>query len=124
VSATPGSGFDAVSVQLGRPVPPPGIPGPFSLAGAGEVDALLADAGLTDVAVEELPVPLRAQSFEQWWERTSALAGPLATIVASLPEPATRALTERVREAAAAYETPAGLEFPGLSLIAVGRAME
>jgi SAM-dependent methyltransferase len=116
--------FDAVGAQLGRSVPPPGIPGPFSLADAGELATLLTAAGLADVSVGELPVPLRAPSFEQWWERTSALAGPLSTILATLPEPAERALLARLREAAAAYETPAGLEFPGVSLIAVGRAME
>jgi SAM-dependent methyltransferase len=116
--------FDAVSAQLGRPVPPPGIPGPFSLADAGALAALLTDAGLADVAVGELAVPLRAASFEQWWERTSALAGPLSTILAAMPEPAERALLARLHAAVAAYETPAGLEFPGVSLIAAGRAME
>jgi SAM-dependent methyltransferase len=113
--------FDAVSAQLGRPVPPPGIPGPFSLADPGRLAGLLSGAGLADVAVSELPVPLRAASFEEWWGRTSALAGPLATVLASLPEPAAQALEARVRAATRAYRTPTGLEFPGVSLIAVAR---
>jgi hypothetical protein len=46
-------------------------------------------------------------------ERTSALAGPLSAILAALPEPAERALLARLRAVVAAYETPAGLEFPG-----------
>src|ERR671914_346504 len=46
--------FDAVGAQLGRSVPPPGIPGPFSLADAGELATLLTAAGLADVAVAEL----------------------------------------------------------------------
>jgi enediyne biosynthesis protein CalE5 len=116
--------FEAVSAQLGRPVPPPGIPGPFSLADAGALAALLTGARLADVAVGELAVPLRAASFEQWWERTSALAGPLSAILAAMPEAAERALLARLHTAVAAYETPAGLEFPGVSLIATGRAME
>ena len=33
--------FDAMSAQLGEPVPPPGVPGPFSLADAGRLAALL-----------------------------------------------------------------------------------
>ena len=41
--------FDAVSAQLGRPVPPPGVPGPFSLADADGLAALLTGAGLADV---------------------------------------------------------------------------
>ena len=50
-SATRGSGLvmDAVSAQIGAPVPPPGIPGPFALGDAGELRGLLADAGLADV---------------------------------------------------------------------------
>jgi SAM-dependent methyltransferase len=114
--------FDAVAAELGRPVPPPGIPGPFSLADPGRLESLLAGAGLTDVVVTEVPVPLRAASFEEWWERTSALAGPLAAILASLPEPAARSLADRAREAARAYETPSGLELPGLSLVASARS--
>jgi SAM-dependent methyltransferase len=113
--------FDAVSAQLDRPVPPPGIPGPFSLADAEELGTLLRTSGLADVAVSELAVPLRADSFDEWWMRTSALAGPLATILAALPDRAIHAITARLREATSAYQTPTGLEFPGLSIIAVGR---
>ena len=80
--------LDAVSAQIGAPVPPPGVPSPFSLGDAGRVAALLADAGLSDVVVSELPTPLRAGSFEEWWSRTSTLAGPLAKVLASLPEAA------------------------------------
>ncbi len=113
--------FDAVAGQLGRPVPPPGVPGPFSLSDAGGLATLLDDAGLRDVAVGELEVPLRAASFEEWWERTSALAGPLSAILARLPDPAAHAVRERVRLAVAGYATAAGLEFPGVSLIATAR---
>jgi SAM-dependent methyltransferase len=113
--------FDAVSAQLDRPVPPPGIPGPFSLADAEELGTLLRTSGLADVAVSELPVPLRAASFDEWWMRTSALAGPLATILATLPDRAIHAITARLRESTGAYQTPTGLEFPGLSIIAHGR---
>ena len=114
--------FDAVGAQLGRPVPPPGIPGPFSLGDGERLGSLLSGAGLADVAVTEIAVPLRAASFEEWWRRTSALAGPLAAILAALPEPAERALEARLREATRAYATPAGLELPGVSLIASARA--
>jgi SAM-dependent methyltransferase len=113
--------FDAASAQLGRPVPPPGVPGPFSLGDAGRLESLLREAGLEDVAVAEHDVPLRAASFDAWWTRTSALAGPLAAILAMLPEPAVRGLRERLEEATAPYRTPEGLELPGLSLVAAAR---
>jgi SAM-dependent methyltransferase len=113
-----GVALDAVSAQIGRPVPPPGVPGPFSLADADRLHALLGDAGLADVVVGEVSVPLRAASFEEWWRRTSALAGPLATILASLPEAAARAFTARLQETTRVYRTPTGMEFPGVSLVA------
>jgi SAM-dependent methyltransferase len=113
--------FDAVSAELERPVPPPGIPGPFSLADADELEALLRDSKLADVAVSEFPAPLRAASFEEWWTRTSALAGPLAGVLAALPDGAVDAITARLQQASSPYQTPAGLEFPGVSFIATGR---
>lgn len=110
-----------MSAQLGRPVPPPGIPGPFSLESADELGALLSGAGIGSVAIREVAVPLRAASFEEWWTRTSALAGPLAGILARLPDQDVQAITARLREATSRYQTRAGLEIPGLSLIASGR---
>jgi SAM-dependent methyltransferase len=113
--------FDAVSAELGRPVPPPGIPGPFSLHDADLLASVLSDAGLRDVAVEELAVPLNASSFDDWWQRATALAGPLAKILASLPHPAAEKLRNRARTAAKPFQTPGGLHFPGVALIATAR---
>jgi SAM-dependent methyltransferase len=113
--------LDAVAAQVGRPVPPPGVPGPFSLADADALEALVTSAGLTGVEVRELPVPLSAASFEEWWERTSALAGPLAAILPSLPEPARAGIVARLRDATAPYRTASGLDFPGVSLIVSAR---
>jgi SAM-dependent methyltransferase len=113
--------FDAVSAQLGAPVPPPGIPGPFSLDDPGRLARLLASAGLADIVVTEVPVPLREASFDTWWTRTSSLAGPLAKRLAALPDDARRALRARLTDAVRPYQTPAGLDFPGVSLLAAGR---
>ena len=110
--------FDAVGAQLGTPVPPPGIPGPFALDDPDRLARLLGDAGLAGVAVTEVPVPLRDSSFDAWWTRTSALAGPLAKRLALLPETAKDQLRARLQVAAQPYQTPAGLDFPGVSLLA------
>jgi SAM-dependent methyltransferase len=113
--------FDAVGAHTGAQVPPPGIPGPFSLQDAGELEAVLSAAGLSDVAVGEQPAPLRSPSFDDWWTRSAALAGPLVKLLASLPEDAAAAIRANAREASARYETPNGLEFPGLTLVASTR---
>jgi ubiquinone/menaquinone biosynthesis C-methylase UbiE len=113
--------FDAVSAQLGAPVPPRGVPGPFALDNPDRLGRLLADAELADVAVTEVSTPLRDVSFDAWWTRTSALAGPLAKRLAALPQDARRQLRARLQAAVGPYQTPAGLEFPGVSLLVAGR---
>ena len=114
--------FDAVSAQLGRPVPPPGLPGPFALSDARRLVQLLVANGLDQVAVRDVPVPLAAASFEQWWNRVSALAGPLTTILSGLPKPARSELADRLRTAVRPFEANDGaLTFPGLALLASGR---
>ena len=113
--------FDAVGAELGRPVPPPGIPGPFSLADAGRLVARFERRGLAEVTVRDMPVPLRAASFDEWWSRTSALAGPLAAILATLQPEARAAIVARLREAVEPYQEPDGLAFPGSSIMATGR---
>jgi ubiquinone/menaquinone biosynthesis C-methylase UbiE len=110
--------FDTVSAQLGTPMPPPGVPGPFSLDDPAILQALLDDAGLVDVEVDELPTPYHAENAEQWWRRTAALAGPLAQRLAALPSAAADALAARAKSAIAVYETSSGLDIPGLSLVA------
>jgi SAM-dependent methyltransferase len=113
--------FDCVGAQLGQPVPPPGVPGPFSLQDAVGLARLMSGADLADVVVSEMAVPMRAASFDEWWTRTSALAGPLARRLEALPEQTSLALRARLVEAVEAYRTPAGLEFPGVTLIATAR---
>ncbi len=113
--------LDTVGAQLGAPVPPPGVPGPFSLGDADKLAAILSRAGLGGVAVHELAVPLRAGSFEEWWRRTSALSGPLAKILTSLSDQTVEEIRARLREATRQYQTAGGLELPGLTLVAAGR---
>jgi SAM-dependent methyltransferase len=113
--------LDAASEQFGAPVPPPGIPGPFALEDRDRFAELFEQAGFSDVAIGELDVPTYADSFEQWWARTCALAGPLANMLAALPEQAANELRERARRAVHPYQHGERLEFPATTLIATGR---
>jgi len=107
--------LDAVGAQLGAPVPPPGIPGPFALGDPAQLRELVG------AEVDEVSVPLHADSFDVWWSRTTALAGPLSKMLAVQPPDTLDAIRARAREAARAYETEDGLHFPGVSLMASGR---
>jgi ubiquinone/menaquinone biosynthesis C-methylase UbiE len=113
--------MDAVRTQLGRPVPPPGLPGPFSLSDAGRLSALLEGGGLGDVAVRRVSVPMEADGFDRWWARTSGLAGPLSSILAGLDEQGATAVRELARASVAAYAVPHGYHLPGLALVATAR---
>jgi SAM-dependent methyltransferase len=113
--------FDLVGEQLGRPLPPPGVPHAFSLDDAERLAGVLADGGLVDVSVEEVQVSQVVGSAEEWWHRSSSLAGSLGPLLAELPEPALRALRARAVEAVPPYRTEAGLEFPGVALVGCGR---
>lgn len=113
--------FDAVTAETGRPVPPPGIRGPFALADPDRLERLLGGAGFCDVRVSEQSCPMRDESFAAWWTRTCSLAGPLTERLAAMSEQQRAAVEQRARDAARAYETADGLDFPGLALIASGR---
>jgi enediyne biosynthesis protein CalE5 len=112
--------MEVVSAQQGRPVPPPGVPHPFALQDAQRLQALFENE-LFDVKITALSTPLHAASFDEWWDRTRALAGPLSAELAAMPSEAAQALRKRAREAVRPFETADGLDFPGVSLIATAR---
>jgi hypothetical protein len=115
--------LDAVGEQFGVPIPPPGIPGPFSLGERDQLLSLFAEGGLDDVAAEAIPTPMTAESLEAWWDRVPQLAGPLAGALAGM-EPGTREeIRQRAMEAgaSAARTTEQGIELDGSVLVASGR---
>jgi len=113
--------FGAVSAEVGITLPPPGMPGPFALGDAHRLHGLLTDAGCVDVAVGPIAVPLRTPSFEDWWARMTAIAGPLASIIAALDATKLANVQAHLRGAVAPYASAGGLELPGVSLLASAR---
>jgi SAM-dependent methyltransferase len=113
-----GALLDSLSAELGFPVPPPGSPHPFALGDDGLLQEALTGAGFADVAIEEVDVPYRGPSFEDWWERTTALAGPVRNVLGSMAPEKIEAIQGRAREALASFSSADGLEIPGVSLAA------
>lgn len=113
--------LDAVQDQTGSPVPPPGTPGPFSLAGDGTLARVLASAGLEEIHVREVPLPTNDPSFEAYWRLRTELAGPLKTLLAALPDHQRDAVKETVRHRLSPYRTPIGLTVPGITYVASAR---
>ncbi len=116
-----GALFDAVGDQLGGTFPPPGMPGPFALDDRDRLLAVLTGAGFEEVAIEEVEVPWSGESFDQWWLVTVALAGPLSKLLEAQPPEAVDEIRSHARDELATYETPDGLEIPGLTLVAAAR---
>jgi SAM-dependent methyltransferase len=113
--------LDGVSEATGVVVPPPGIPGPFSLDDADRLRSVLLDGGFETVTVTEVPVPWQAASFDEWWERTTALAGPIASVLAGLPAETVDAVQSHAATILEPHRTAEGYDLPGVGLVAIAR---
>lgn len=112
---------DAIQEHIGTPVPPPGVPGPFSLAADGALAGVLAAAGFEQIRVEEIDVPTHDASFEDYWRLRTALAGPLKGLIHALPPEPRAALKATVGSRLAPYQGPGGLTIPGLAYLATAQ---
>jgi SAM-dependent methyltransferase len=112
--------LDAVSAQLGAPVPPAGMPGPFALSGEGALAGVLSAAGFSGVEVREVATPLRVTSIDEWWTVVPSLAGPVAALINSLPDDVTSAMRAHAESVLRDYADADGYTIPGLSLVGVG----
>jgi ubiquinone/menaquinone biosynthesis C-methylase UbiE len=112
---------DAVQEHTGSQVPPPGIPGPFSMSADGALERTLAAARLEQVHVEEMAVPTHDASFDEYWRLRTDLMGPLKRTFAELPSQDLAKIRETVRERLSKYHTADGLTIPGLAYIASAR---
>ena len=112
--------LDAVGAQLGAPVPPPGMPGPFALSERGALADVLSAGGFHGVDVSEVAVPMQVASFDDWWRMVPSLAGPVAALLASLPDDITSAIRGNAEATLRPFATQGNYTIPGLSLIGVG----
>ncbi len=112
----------AVMAHFAAPPPEPGTPGPFALGDDGLLDSLLAGAGFEDVVVEEIQSMREHESLDEWWSRTQAIAGPLASILSQLPDTDVAAIRQASFDAAGPYVAAAGaVEFPASVIVASAR---
>jgi SAM-dependent methyltransferase len=93
--------------------------GVFSLADAASNTALLASAGFADVDVQELPGVFRYDSFDDYWNLQTAVAGPLAVFIESLTPDEVAAIRATLVSALAPFETGGRYEIPSLAIGAV-----
>ena len=114
--------LDAIGAQLGGEFPPPGVPGPLSLGEDDSLRTALIEGGFQKVEVREVEVPWRGASFEEWWKRTKALAGPVGGLLDAQPADAVDAIQAHARESLSRYQKADELEIPGVTLVGFAQA--
>jgi SAM-dependent methyltransferase len=118
-----GALLDAVTAVTGFPVPPPGVPGPFSLDDATVLRTLFAGVGFEAVTVTEVEAPASFASFDEWWSTVPSLAGPLGQLLGGMPDETRDAIRDNAATALAAYATADGTYvIAGVTLVAAATA--
>ena len=112
--------LDAITARLGISVPPPGVPGPFSLADYGALEELLSATGFREVSVREVATPMTAASFDEWWAVVPSLAGPVGPMLEAQPPEVSASIRGEASAALDEFRTDNGYEIPGLSFVGVG----
>lgn len=97
--------------------PAPDTPGPFRLADAKRVEALLEQAGLILVTREEVGLVWRYRDLDDFWAVSRDLSGTLSTVLRDLDEAAVAALLGDVGNALEGFRGGDGYSIPGLSRV-------
>ena len=118
------NGFFSIPISIIReraelPPPAPGLPGPFSAVGIGE---LLEAAGFTDVVVERVASPLRLASAAECTRLERESFGALHQMLAGLGEAEQAAAWTEIGAALEQFEGPDGFSGPCELLVAAGTA--
>lgn len=94
--------MNTVRQQLQAPPPPPGVPGPFSLADVTVLEQAFSKAGFTSSQSERLTVTFEWASAEAYTGFQQAIAAPIQAMLANEPterqERVWRAVTDAARK--------------------------
>ncbi len=113
--------LDAVAPLRDLPKPPPGAPGPFSLADQTHAGDVLTGAGFTDVAFAASNHPFRVgENADDAFGFVSQLQ-VFQKLLEDLDEPSRAKALENLRATIDAHETPDGVIFRSTALIVSAR---
>jgi hypothetical protein len=100
--------FEIVSKETGTPPPPPGTPGPFSLADTNLLRERFEQAGFRGVEIERGNVTFRLPSAEEYVDFVRSTAAPLTAMMSGLAAARQQEIWSKVAEAAEKFTDPAG----------------
>lgn len=98
--------------------PPAGGAGPFepgglfSLAAPDPNTAYLADAGFTEIDIDEIAGAMEYPSFDEYWDTNTSLAGPLAQMLATLDADQVAAIRATAQQLVEPFRTDDGYHLP------------
>jgi SAM-dependent methyltransferase len=102
------------------PAPDPQAPGPFRLSGEGELAAALAEIGLRDVQVEDVPFYLFARDAETYWEMLLDISAIFAQHFRALNAEQQAEVRRRILRAVEEYRCGDVLRLPVRARVGVG----
>ena len=95
--------LQSVIDHFGAPPPEPGMPGPFALGDPQRLAGLLERAGFEGATVTGLELEQTYESAVEWWERITAIGGPLAAALGAIQDDDIAAIRERALQAATEF---------------------
>ncbi len=101
--------MNTVREQLQALPPPPGVPGPFSLADALMLEQTLANVGFRDVGSERLTVTFEFASAEDYTRFQQTIAAPIQAMLADLASRKQARIWRAVTDAVRKHAAPSGV---------------
>ena len=119
------NGFFSIPVSIIRrraqlPPPLPGQPGPFSLGGAGALEAAYTKAGFKDIKIKVVPAPLAMVSASECVRFEKESFGALHQMLSGLDQAGKEAAWEEITRELGRFQTPTGFIGPCEMVVGVG----
>ena len=110
----------SVLIEHGLAAPPqPGVPGPFAITDRTLLEAMLAEAGFTEIVIDAVDVPRRAPDFDTWWAMHLDISAATLAAFRKADQAQTEVIEAELLKRLRPYTAPDGsLTLPGRTLVA------
>jgi ubiquinone/menaquinone biosynthesis C-methylase UbiE len=109
-----------IARHVDMPAPPPGSPGLFRCAPVGFIRAVFAEAGLRDVAEEEVSCDMVIDTPERYWEVMTDIAAPVVAGLAKADAGTQEQIRDEVIGLARAFLRDGAVRMPSTATVIAG----